>query len=182
MEQVDQVEQAAEVEQGGRWTGTRSRFLRAGALGLGAAAGALAPAASSPAGAAPPRGGDASALSVLRARLRGPLLLPGDPEYEARSRPANGRYLSIRPIAVAQCADERDVVTCVRWAREFGVPPVARGGGHSYAGFSTTTGLIVDLGRLNSVTIDRTRGTAVVGGAALNGDVFDATADRSWFL
>jgi FAD/FMN-containing dehydrogenase len=121
-------------------------------------------------------------LEKLRRMLKGPLLVPGDQGYEAASAPANGRFATTRPVAVALCADESDVVACVDWSRQFGVQPVARNGGHSYAGYSTTTGLLVDVGRLNSVTIDRQAGTAVVGGGALNGDLFDATISGPLFL
>ncbi|CAN5520513.1 FAD-binding oxidoreductase [soil metagenome] len=124
---------------------------------------------------------ESSALEDLRKRLTGKLLVPGDDAYESAGLPANGRYLSIRPIAIAQCADEADVVTCVNWSRENGVPPVARGGGHSYAGFSTTNGLLVDIGRLNSVAIDAD-GIMTTGGAALNQNLFDSTVNTSRFL
>jgi FAD/FMN-containing dehydrogenase len=124
----------------------------------------------------------ARALAELRRRLRGPLLLPGDPRYPAARRPANAQFNDLKPMAVAQCADERDVVTCVKWAREHGVQPVARGGGHSYAGLSTTRGLLIDVGRLNRVTVDKRRGIAVVGGGASNQDVFNATIHGHWLL
>ena len=86
------------------------------------------------------------------------------------------------PAAVARVADEADVVTCVTWCNENGVPPVGRGGGHSYAGFSTTTGLMIDLRRLNSLVIDYATSTAVSGGAALNNDFFIATEDGPLFM
>jgi FAD/FMN-containing dehydrogenase len=124
----------------------------------------------------------ASALEDLRARLHGTLMLPGDSGYAAASAPANGRYRTILPAAVARVADEADVVTCVNWCNENGVPPVGRGGGHSYAGFSTTTGLMIDLRRLNSLVIDYATSTAVSGGAALNNDFFIATEDGPLFM
>lgn len=124
----------------------------------------------------------ASALNDLRSRLNGQLMLPGDSGYAAASAPANGRYRKTLPAAVARVADEADVVTCIKWCNENGVPLVGRGGGHSYAGFSTTTGLMVDLRRLNSVTIDKKAGTVVCGGAALNNDYFIATENGPWFL
>jgi hypothetical protein len=37
----------------------------------------------------------------------------------------------------------------------------------SYAGYSTTTGLLIDMGRLNAVSVDRRDGTMTVGGGAL---------------
>jgi FAD/FMN-containing dehydrogenase len=125
---------------------------------------------------------ESAALGDLRSRLNGTLMLPGDSGYGPASAPANGRYLDIRPAAVARCADEADVVTCVDWCTENGVAPVGRGGGHSYAGYSTTTGLLIDIRRLNSVHVDRRRGTMVSGGAALNGDYFVAFEDGPLFL
>jgi FAD/FMN-containing dehydrogenase len=124
----------------------------------------------------------ASALADLAQRLTGNVLLPGDPGYDAASAPANGRYRGIRPLAVAQCADEQDVVTSVNWSRENGIPPVPRGGGHSYAGLSTTTGLLIDIGNLNGVSLDMTEGFATTGGAALNKNLFDATVDGPLYL
>ena len=118
------------------------------------------------------------ALAELRRALHGTLLLPGDPGYDAASAPANFRYDSIRPLAVASCRNEADVITCVDWSRAHHVPPVARGGGHSYAGYSTTEGLLVDIGQLNHVAVDHRTGHAVMAGAARNQNVLDATVDR----
>lgn len=123
-----------------------------------------------------------SALDDLRARLNGTLMLPSDSGYATAGAPANGRYRDILPIAIARVADEADVVTCVNWCVENGIQPVARGGGHSYAGFSTTTGLLIDLRRLNGVSIDHHSGSVVCGGAALNGDFFIATENSPHFL
>lgn len=125
---------------------------------------------------------DPSALDDLRARLNGALMLPGDSGYAAASAPANGRYLDTLPAAVARCADEADVVTCIQWCNENGVSPVGRGGGHSYAGFSTTTGLMIDIRRLNSMAVDTREGIVTCGGAALNNDFFIATEDGPLFL
>jgi FAD/FMN-containing dehydrogenase len=125
---------------------------------------------------------DPAALEDLRSRLTGTLMLPGDSGYEPASAPSNGRYLETRPAAVARCADEQDVATCVAWCLENGVAPVPRGGGHSYAGYSTTTGLLIDIRRLNSFQVDRNAGTAVVGGAALNNDAMTAFENGPVFI
>ncbi|HWV24431.1 MAG TPA: FAD-binding oxidoreductase, partial [Thermomicrobiales bacterium] len=125
---------------------------------------------------------ETSALEDLRNRLNGTLMLPEDSGYLSASAAANGRYLDIRPVAVARCADETDVVTCVQWCTENGVSPVPRGGGHSYAGFSTTNGLLIDLRRLNSVQVDWKRATVTSGGASLNADFFTATENGPLFL
>jgi FAD/FMN-containing dehydrogenase len=122
------------------------------------------------------------ALEELRRALRGTLLLPGDRGYDAVSAPANARFDAIRPLAVARCAGERDVITCVKWSRAHRVQPVAKVGGHSYAGYSTTEGLLMDIAPLRQATVDRHTGTAVLGGGARNQEVLDATADGQFVL
>jgi FAD/FMN-containing dehydrogenase len=124
----------------------------------------------------------AGAIDDLRTRLGGEVLTPEDPAYATSGLTANTRYSGIRPAVIAQCADEADVVTCVRWAVENGVQPVGRGGGHSYAGLSTTTGLLIDITALNKVTLDRSTGQAVVGGSAFNSDLLTATINSPWLL
>ena len=115
-------------------------------------------------------------------RLRGILLLPGDPGYVVSSQAANARFDDIKPLAIAKCVDEADVVTCVKWSRAHGIHPVARGGGHSYAGFSSTEGLIIDVGNLNQVILNQHTGMAVMGGAAKNQNVLNATVFGDWVL
>ena len=103
-------------------TTTRRDLLRAGAAG--AVALWLPSTLTGRAMAEARRAGiDPRALTDLRRRLRGTLLLPGDVGYDEASTPANSRFDGTRPAAVAKCADERDVVLCVRWAREHGVRP-----------------------------------------------------------
>jgi len=161
---------------------TRRAFLRAGSAAMGAGLITVAGAGQASGSYAAPLLARGNPLDELRAMLKGPLLLPGDPFYDAAYEPANGRYRDIRPMAIALCADERDIVTCVQWSNRNGVPPVVRGGGHSYAGYSTTHGLLVNIGSLNTVRVDTRTGLAVTGGAALNADLFRATADSALFL
>ncbi len=114
--------------------------------------------------------------------LRGRLLRPGDNGYIEASAPANSRYADAQPTAVAMCADESDVAACVAFAARYGVPPVPRNGGHSYAGLSTTTGLLINLSGLNTVAVNPDTGVAVLGGGALNQDLLSATRGTRWFL
>lgn len=122
------------------------------------------------------------ALKDLAEKLHGQLLLPGDSNYWSASTPQNGRFRGTWPLAVAQCADEADVVTCVNWARENNVPPVARTGGHSEAGYSTTDGLLINAGAMNKVTIDQKSGVATVQGGARNQDVLDTMQGAQHYL
>jgi FAD/FMN-containing dehydrogenase len=123
-----------------------------------------------------------SALGDLQQRLNGTLLLPEDTTFLAANTPANRHYQDVIPTAAARCADEADVTTCVRWCIENGIEPVARGGGHSYAGYSTTTGLLIDLRDLSSVSVDQNAGTMTAGGGATSAQIFDALNDRPYFL
>jgi FAD/FMN-containing dehydrogenase len=122
------------------------------------------------------------ALQELWHALRGALLLPGDPGYNAAITPANARFDGIKPIAVAQCLTERDVIASVQWARAHRIEPVVKAGGHSYAGYSTTRGLLIDLVGLKHVSVNHRTGLARVGGAASNQDLLNVTADRDFVL
>jgi FAD/FMN-containing dehydrogenase len=45
------------------------------------------------------------------------------------------------------------VARSITFAREHGLALAARSGGHSYGGYSTTTGLVVDVSRMAGVTL-----------------------------
>ncbi|HUB75037.1 MAG TPA: FAD-binding oxidoreductase [Solirubrobacteraceae bacterium] len=171
------------------WDGrdlTRREVLRAG---TGAALGLCLPsvlaeraaAAAAPGGRARLGSRRRRALEQLARQLHGRLLHPGEPGYAAATQPANTRFDRVRPLAAALCADEHDVAACVAWARQHRIDAVARTGGHSYAGYSTTTGLVIDLGNLKEVHIDAS-GRATIGGGAVNRDVFDATVGGNFLL
>ncbi|WP_185922063.1 FAD-binding oxidoreductase, partial [Streptomyces sp. WAC06614] len=145
---------------------TRRRVL-AGATG----------AALAPLGAATAAAARTADLAALRRDLDGPVVLPGDPDYPEARRLYQPRYDAVAPGAVAYPAHERDVAVCLAFARRTGVPVVPRGGGHSYAGFSTGTGLVIDVGALATVTADGD-GTARVGAGARLGEVNAALAAR----
>src|SRR5262249_6653589 len=86
------------------------------------------------------------------------------------------RYDGIKPMAVLQAASVADVRAAVRWAQQYGVRIAARSGGHSYAGYSTTTGLQVDLRALRGITVRAGSGTALIGAAAQLIAVYSALA------
>ena len=148
----------------------RRQFL--GGLGAAAALGLLPQAAQ--ARALPKRDVGPAAWRALRERLSGPVLRPGDRGYARLSQPNNLRYAAIRPAGIARCRSVEDVRAAILWARDTGVPFVARSGGHSYAGFSSTAGLVVDLSLMHEVTVDRSSGIATLAGGARNGHVYAA--------
>jgi FAD/FMN-containing dehydrogenase len=89
----------------------------------------------------------------LSARLQGSLVLPGDPSYAVAKQLDLEEFDAISPQAVAYCASAADVSACLLFARGNGLPLAARSGGHSAAGYSTTTGLVIDVSQLNAVTV-----------------------------
>lgn len=113
-------------------------------------------------------------LQALARSLQGPVLLPGAEGFSALVAPWNLRFASQIPAALARCASLADVQACLAWAQIYGVPLVTRSGGHSYAGFSLTPGLMLDVSLMNSVQLDPGTGLARVGGGARNGDVYAA--------
>ncbi len=113
-------------------------------------------------------------VEILRRSLAGRLILPGELGFTMAAIPNNMRYADVLPIAVAMCTGTRDVQTAVDWARESRVPFAIRCGGHNYAGFSTTRGLLIDVKAMNRITVDKGVGLATVGAGASNQDMADA--------
>ena len=83
-----------------------------------------------------------SAWDELAGRLSGRFLRPGDAMYPAATIISATRYMETRPDGIAVCVSPQDAAACVTWARDNGVPFVVRSGGHNYAGFSTSDGLV----------------------------------------
>ena len=114
------------------------------------------------------------ALDDLRSALDGELLTPTAPGYDDARRPALARFRNVHPRAVVRCATVRDVVRAVAVARDTGIPVVPRGGGHCFAGRSSTNdGVVLDLSRLDTITVG-SDGRAVIGAGARLGQVYEA--------
>ncbi len=110
------------------------------------------------AAAGPPTAADWAALAR---DLSGPLVRPGEAGYTTARELFDPRFDSLRPAGVAYCRNPHDVSTCLAFVRKYRVPVAARCGGHSYAGWSSTSGLIVDVTRMAGVSVSGS--TATVG-------------------
>jgi hypothetical protein len=115
---------------------------------------------------------DTDALARFRARLKGRLVLPTDPDYETARRiyfwnPGTER----RPALVARCAQAEDVRHAIEFARTQALELAVRGGGHSPMGWGTSDGLLIDLAGINSVTVDPARRTARIDAGVSSGEV-----------
>lgn len=122
----------------------------------------------------PGRAVSESDWSALAKAVSGRVLRPGDPGFGPASTPFNERFAAVTPAGVVTVADTADIRTAIRWARSVGIHAVARCGGHSYAGNSVSTGLVIDLSRLNTVTVDASTGLVRVGGGATMADIYAA--------
>jgi FAD/FMN-containing dehydrogenase len=107
----------------------------------------------------------------LASGLDGKLVLPGSGGYESSYPTFIKRFDHIRPAGVVIAENEADVVEAVRFAKRYGIHVVARSGGHSFGGYSTTEGMVIDLKRLAAVQVADQH--ASIGGGAL---IIDAHA------
>jgi FAD/FMN-containing dehydrogenase len=111
----------------------------------------------------------------LSGDVKGRVFRPGDAGYRVHTRLFNKRFEDRRtPLGVLVAADVEDVRRALVWARDQGVTPVARSGGHSFAGYSVNDGLVIDLSRLSLVRADGSTGLVTVGGGARVGQLYDA--------
>jgi len=116
-------------------------------------------------------------VRALEQRLTGRVLRPGSVGYDAAVRLYDPRYDgATHPAAIAQVASTEDVAACVRWAAETGTPLRVRAGGHSYGGWSSGPGLVIDLRALQQVQVSGR--TAHVGGGALLAHVYGSLASH----
>jgi FAD/FMN-containing dehydrogenase len=119
------------------------------------------------------RPGD-TAWRQLGLLLPGRLLRPGDEGYAAAAQPNNLRFAARLPQGIARCASAEDVAAVIGWCREQGLPLRVRAGGHSYAGYSTTDGLLLDVSPMNRVRFDARSGRIAIGAGARNSEVYAA--------
>jgi FAD/FMN-containing dehydrogenase len=74
------------------------------------------------------------------------------------------------------CANRQDVIEAVHFSRTTGILTAVRSGGHNIAGASLCEGgLVIDLSRMNRVTVDPVSRTARAEGGALLADLDAAT-------
>jgi FAD/FMN-containing dehydrogenase len=107
-----------------------------------------------------------AAVNKLRGGFSGNVILPGDSGYNEARAVFNG-MIDKRPGVIAQCATVDDVTEALQFGRNLGLEIAVRGGGHSVAGKALTNGgLVVDLRRMNTVSVDPQARTATVAGGA----------------
>ena len=110
-------------------------------------------------------------LEELRRSFRGDIITPESSTYDEARRVWNAMF-DRRPAVVLRPTSVADVQAAVRFGRERDLDIAVRGGAHSAVGHSTTEGgLVIDMGRLNTVEVDARARLAKAGGGALLGNL-----------
>ena len=109
----------------------------------------------------------ASDIKDLRGGFSGQLLFAQDKGYDQARRVWNGAF-DRHPALIARCANAADVAKAVSFARAHALLTSVKGGGHSITGQSTCDGgLMIDLGLLKDLQVDKTKRTAKAQGGVL---------------
>jgi FAD/FMN-containing dehydrogenase len=94
------------------------------------------------------------AAQALQQQMRGQVILPSHPEYDAARRVWNG-MIDKYPALIARCTGVADVIAAVNFAREHDLLVAVRGGGHNVAGHGTCDGgLVIDLSAMKGIHVD----------------------------
>lgn len=110
-------------------------------------------------------------LDELRRSFTGEIVTPDTADYDDARRVWNAVF-DRRPALIVRPSSVDDVATAIRFGRDRDFEIAVRGGGHSAVGHSTTDGgLVIDLGRMNEVSVDPARRLARTSGGALLGQL-----------
>jgi FAD/FMN-containing dehydrogenase len=108
-------------------------------------------------GSQPPSAPSAVDWRKFRSTIRGRVILPDDPSFDAARRVYNGA-IDRRPALIVRCAGAADVIASLSAARANDMPLAIRGGGHSLHGYGVCGGgLVVDLSDLRGIHVDPKR-------------------------
>jgi FAD/FMN-containing dehydrogenase len=109
---------------------------------------------------------------ALQRSIAGVVQLPDSEGYQQTSRPFNARFDRIQPLGIVRCAEPQDVAETIESVRRHNLEHATRSGGHSFAGGSSTGGLLIDVSLMRSVSVDGA--VARIGAGASLGDAYEA--------
>jgi FAD/FMN-containing dehydrogenase len=122
------------------------------------------------------RNGIVPEWAILQRAIDGEVALPGSPSYESAQKPFNARFHAVRPKAIVLCATPQDVSETISFLDRHGLENATRSGGHCFAGHSSTSGVVIDVTPMDSVSVSG--GVATVGAGARLGDVYEALQEH----
>lgn len=114
-------------------------------------------------------------LKGLSQKLVGRIVLQPDAGYSS-ARASFANAFQRFPQIIVYCEGFADVVACLHFARDAGLEPVCRAGGHSTAAFSVNDEMVIDVSGLNYVKVDPQNAVAWAGAGANFAQV-DATLE-----
>jgi FAD/FMN-containing dehydrogenase len=91
--------------------------------------------------------------TALARDLAGTLVRPGEASYGTAKLLFDPRFDGQHPMGIAFVKNAHDVATCLAFVKQFKLPFAARCGGHSYAGWSGSNGLIIDVSDMNAIIV-----------------------------
>ncbi len=124
----------------------------------------------------------AASWNALGASLTGTLIQPSNARYAIDRLLYNSKIVNLHPRGIAYCATPVDVARCVDFATSHDVALAPRSGGHSYAGYSNSDGLVIDVSRMAAISVDTVANTARVGAGARLIDVYNVIGNANRLL
>jgi hypothetical protein len=118
----------------------------------------------------------------LASSLQGTLVQPSSPSYGVDRLLYNSKFVDLHPRAIAYCQSAEDVARSIAFATAHDVPFAARSGGHSYAAYSNSSGLVIDVSRLAAIAVDTSANIARVGAGAALIDVYNTIGSHDRLL
>jgi FAD/FMN-containing dehydrogenase len=104
----------------------------------------------------------AAAATRLQSDIQGTVVLTGADTYHVARQGFVVNYQAF-PQIIVYCEVFSDVAAALAFARQCGLAPVCRAGGHNTAGYSVNDEMVVDVSRISYVVVDRSAKRAVVG-------------------
>jgi FAD/FMN-containing dehydrogenase len=98
-------------------------------------------------------------------QLVGHITLPQDTTYAVDRNTFMNAFQHF-PQIIVYCVGFADVVCSIRFAKEVGLKPVCRSGGHNTAGYSVNDDMVIDVSAMNYVRVDPNAQVAWVGSGA----------------
>jgi FAD/FMN-containing dehydrogenase len=107
---------------------------------------------------------------ALQRAIAGDVVLADSPDFVRTWKPLNARFARVRPQAVVLSQTPDDVRETIHAARLWGLATAIRSGGHSFAGESSSRGVVIDVSPMDGVSFRN--GQVVVGAGTRLGDLY----------
>src|SRR4029453_17548761 len=109
-------------------------------------------------------------LNELERVIDGDLVAGGELRTSRAPKPFNARFDEAIPQAVVRCTSADDVAETIAFIRRHRLSSAVRSGGHCLAGRSTTTGILIDVSPMRTVSV--VDGRLTIDAGAVLGEVY----------